>query len=194
MVTQSAIWGQQCSRTHLHDSILCNAPWSCNPLQSAIAIHNPQMVIASDPRRGFLSHKRKEDLAITDSGKEKAHKHKQFGPVTACLGEGGGGSPDRVARGQMVMCCVRNPRNINILVRVPGREDRWPGWSRIYCLCEKVFMCAFSGPHCMSGSRKRGVEFKGGSFHDWNRHDRQNRQTRHGCLIVLYFVGQAKGG
>ena len=38
-----------------------------------------------------------------------------------------------------------------------------------------------------SGSRKRGVDFKGGSRHDRNRHDRQNR---HGCLIVLCFVGQ----
>ena len=48
-----------------------------------------------------------------------------------------------------------------------------------------------------SGSRKRGVEFKGGSRHDCNRHDRrnrQNRQNRHGLLIVLYFVGQAKEG
>ena len=25
------------------------------------------------------------------------------------------------------MCCVRKPRTINIFVRVPGREDRWPG-------------------------------------------------------------------
>ena len=41
-----------------------------------------------------------------------------------------------------------------------------------------------------SGSRKRGVEFKGSSRHDWNRHDLQNR---HFFLIVLYFVGQAKG-
>ena len=28
-----------------------------------------------------------------------------------------------VARGQKFMCCVRNPRNINIFVRVPGREE-----------------------------------------------------------------------
>ena len=34
------------------------------------------------------------------------------------------GSPDRVARGQMFMCCVPNPRNMNLFVRVPGREDR----------------------------------------------------------------------
>ena len=56
-----------------------------------------------------------------ESGKEKAHKHKQFCPVIAWVG---GGSTDRVARGQIFMCCVRNPRNINIFVRVPGREDR----------------------------------------------------------------------
>ena len=54
-------------------------------------------------------------------GKEKAHKHKQFCPVTAWVR---GGSPGRVARGQMSMCCVRNTRNMNIFVRVPGREDR----------------------------------------------------------------------
>ena len=48
-----------------------------------------------------------------------------------------------------------------------------------------------------SGSRKRGVEFKGGSRHDRNCHNRwncQNRQNRHGSLLVLYFAGQAKGG
>ena len=74
------------------------------------------------------------------SGKEKAHKHKQFCPVTAWVR---GGSTDRVVRGQMFMCCVRNPRNINIFVRVPGREDRWPGSPR-NCLCVKC-LCAFSG-------------------------------------------------
>ena len=36
-----------------------------------------------------------------------------------------------------------------------------------------------------------GVEFKGGSRHDQNRHDRQNR---HGRPLALYFVGQAQGG
>ena len=57
-----------------------------------------------------------------------------------------------VARGQKFMCCVRNPRNINIFVRAPGREDRvpsredrWPGWPR-NCLCAKC-LCAFSGPY-----------------------------------------------
>ena len=43
---------------------------------------------------------------------------------------------------------------------------------------------------------KKGGEFKGGSRHDRNRHNRrnrQNRQNRHGCLFVLYFVGQGEG-
>ena len=38
---------------------------------------------------------------------------------------------------------------------------------------------------------------KGGTRDDRNRHNRrsrQNRQNRHGCLFVLYFVGQATGG
>ena len=53
------------------------------------------------------------------------------------------------------------------------------------------------GVQALSGLRKRGVGFKGGSRHNrncHNRRNRQNRQNRHGCLIVLYFVGQAKGG
>ena len=45
-----------------------------------------------------------------------------------------------------------------------------------------------------SAWRKKGVEFKGGSRQDRNRQNRQNRQNRYGCLLVLYFVGQAKGG
>ena len=67
-------------------------------------------------------------------GKKKAHKHKHIFPVTARVG---GGSPDRVARGvsrqvargQKFMCCVRNPRNINNFVRVPGERigDRGDG-------------------------------------------------------------------
>ena len=81
------------------------------------------------------------------SGKEKAHKHKQISPVTA---RAGGGSPDRagggfsrpVARGQKFMCCVRNPRNINVFDRVPGREESgsWPGGS-VTGVTEKLFMC-----------------------------------------------------
>ena len=82
------------------------------------------------------------------SGKEKAHKHKQIFPVTA---RAGGGSPDRVgggvvsrpvARGQKFMCCVRNPRNINVFVRVPGREESGsrPGGS-VTEVTKKLFMC-----------------------------------------------------
>ena len=56
----------------------------------------------------------------TLSGKEKAHKHKQFFPVTA--GVGGVSRPG--GQGQTFMCCVQNPKNINSFVRVSGREDR----------------------------------------------------------------------
>ena len=57
------------------------------------------------------------------------HKQKQNFPVTARVGGGGlptgwPGVSRPVARGQKFMCCVRNPRNINIEDRVPGREDR----------------------------------------------------------------------
>ena len=46
-----------------------------------------------------------------------------------------------VARGQKFMCCVRNARNINIFVRVPGREDSGtrPGGS-VTGVAEKLFM------------------------------------------------------
>ena len=87
------------------------------------------------------------------SGKEKAHKHKQIFPVTARVGVsrsgGGGGLPTGwggvsrpVARGQKFMCCVRNPRNINVFVRVPGREESGsrPGGS-VTGVTEKLFMC-----------------------------------------------------
>ena len=80
-------------------------------------------------------------------GKEKAHKHKQIFPVTARVGGGvsrpvGGGVSRPVARGQMFMCCVRNPRNINVFVRVPGREESGsrPGGS-VTGVTEKLFMC-----------------------------------------------------
>ena len=69
------------------------------------------------------------------SGKKKAHKHKSFWPVT-------GGAPDREARGQSFMCYSRNPRNINLFVRIPDWEDRWPGRPE-KVLCAKV-VCAFS--------------------------------------------------
>ena len=55
------------------------------------------------------------------SGKKKAHKHKSFWPVTPPVT---GGSPDREARGQSFMCSPRNPRNINLFVRIPDQEDR----------------------------------------------------------------------
>ena len=47
-------------------------------------------------------------------------------------------------QGSIFMYYPRNPRNINLFVRIPDREDRWPGWvERV--LCEKV-LCAFSAP------------------------------------------------
>ena len=58
------------------------------------------------------------------SGKKKAHKHKSFWPVTPPVT---GRSPDREARGQSFMYYRQNPRNINLFVRIPDREDRWPG-------------------------------------------------------------------
>ena len=47
-----------------------------------------------------------------------------------------------VARGQKFMCCLRNPRNIKIFVRAPGREDSGtrPGGS-VTGVTEKLFMC-----------------------------------------------------
>ena len=87
-----------------------------------------------------------ESLAPPVSGKEKAHKHKQIFPVTARVG---GGLPTGwpevsrpAARGQKFMCCVRNPRNINIFVRAPGREESGsrPGGS-VTGVTEKLFMC-----------------------------------------------------
>ena len=46
----------------------------------------------------------------------------------------------------------------------------------------------------LSGGRKRGIEFKGGSLQDRNHHNRRNREKRHGRLLVLYFEAQAKEG
>ena len=73
------------------------------------------------------------------AGKEKAHKHKQIFSVTA---RAGGGFSRPVARGQKLMCCVRNPRNINVFVQVPGREESGsrPGGS-VTGVTEKLFMC-----------------------------------------------------
>ena len=55
-----------------------------------------------------------------------------------------------MARGQKFMCCVRNPRNINVFVRVPGREESGsrPGGSvtgvteKLFNMCQ-MFMCLF---------------------------------------------------
>ena len=71
-------------------------------------------------------------IIMTLNQARKRHiKHKQIFPVTAWWGgvsrPGGEGVSRLVARGQKFMCCVRNPRNINIFVRVPGQEDRVPG-------------------------------------------------------------------
>ena len=49
------------------------------------------------------------------------YKHKSFWPVTPLVP---GGSPDWEARGQSLMYDPRNPRNINLFVRIPDREDR----------------------------------------------------------------------
>ena len=88
------------------------------------------------------------------SGKEKAHKHKQIFPVTARVGgglpTGWPGVSRLVARGQKFMCCVRNPRNINIFVRVPGWEDRVPGredrWDDREIVYVPYVYVPFSGP------------------------------------------------
>ena len=80
------------------------------------------------------------------SGKEKAHKHKQIFSVTARVGgvfrPGGRGSPDRWS-GVKSLCAVwRNPRNINVFVRVPGREESgFPAGRKVTGVTEKLFMC-----------------------------------------------------
>ena len=47
-----------------------------------------------------------------------------------------------MARGQKLIFCVRNPRNINVFVRVPGWEESGsrPGGS-VTGVTEKLFMC-----------------------------------------------------
>ena len=79
-----------------------------------------------------------------------------------------GGSPDRVARGlptggqgSRVYVLRAEPKEYKHFrpgtrpggYRVPGREDRWPGWPR-NCLCVKC-LCAFSGPY--SGGNPEGM-------------------------------------
>ena len=60
---------------------------------------------------------------------------------------------------------------------------------------ERVCDIIWTFPEKSGKSRKRGVEFKGGSRHDRNRHNRrnrQNRQNRHGCLIAAVFSRRSK--
>ena len=54
---------------------------------------------------------------------------------------GGGGLPTG-GQGSKFMWCVRNPRNINVFDRVPGREESGsrPGGS-VTGVTEKLFMC-----------------------------------------------------
>ena len=55
---------------------------------------------------------------------------------------GGEGLPNGGQGSKVFMCCVRNPRNINVFVRVPGREESGsqPGGS-VTGVAEKLFMC-----------------------------------------------------
>ena len=92
--------------------------------------------------------------------------------------QAGGGSPDRVggggvfrpvAGGQKFMCCVRNPRNINVFVRVPGREDSGsrPGGS-VTGVTEKLFMCQmFMCLFRPLSQRARGLKKFDRGLRDW---------------------------
>ena len=91
--------------------------------------------------------------ASLSSGKKKAHKHKSFWPVTPPVT---GGSPDRKARGQSFMYYPRNPRNINLFVRIPDWEDRWPGRPE-KVLCAKV-LCAFFSECRKWGFKRWGLK------------------------------------
>ena len=75
---------------------------------------------------------------ISGNNFQRHGKHKYFWPVTPPIIRG---SPDREARGQSFMYYPRNPRNINLFVRVPDREDRWPRRPENF-MC-KSFMCLF---------------------------------------------------
>ena len=71
--------------------------------------------------------------------------------MTAWVGGGGVSRPG--GQGSKFMCCVRNPRNINIFVWVSGREDRWP------VVTEKLLMCQmfmpFLAPKWLESARPR---------------------------------------
>ena len=98
-------------------------------------------------------------LTEGQSGKEKAHKHKQIFLVTARVGGGGGvGSPDRVAKGLptggqgskvYVLCAEpKEYKHFRPGTR-PGGSGTPPGGSVTgvteKCLCATC-LCAFSGP------------------------------------------------
>ena len=68
------------------------------------------------------------------------------------------------------------------------------GVSRHICWDIQGVFKKFEKKKTLSGCRKNRVEFKGGSHHDRNRHNRRKRRKRHGCLFVTYFVGQTKRG
>ena len=70
---------------------------------------------------GKLCSSNRVEVEAIFSGKGKAHKHKQ---VFSGDCPGGGGSPDRVARGQSFMCCLRNPRSIKTFLSGYPQEDR----------------------------------------------------------------------
>ena len=98
----------------------CGEPVVCTPFPVVFVVSVVSVISASPALNPLV-------CGCQSSGKEKAHKHKQNFPVTARVG---GGSPDRAARGLPTGGQgqkFRNPRNINIFVRVPGREDRVPG-------------------------------------------------------------------
>ena len=80
-----------------------------------------------------------ESFLLPSSGKEKAHKHKQIFPVTA---PGGGGSPDRVARG---LPTGGQGSKVYVLCAEPKEHKHFrpgtrPGGS-VTGVTEKLFMC-----------------------------------------------------
>ena len=86
-----------------------------------------------------------------ESGKKKAHKHKSFWPVTLSVTRG---SPDRETRGQSFMYYPRNPRNINLFIRIPDREGPVTGATGKSFMC-RSFMCLFCS--LRSGEKYRRI-------------------------------------
>ena len=74
-----------------------------------------------------------------ESGKEKAHKHKQVCPVTAWVR--GGGSTDRVVRGQTFMClCAESKEHKHFR---PGSRPGGSvtGVTSKLCMCQMFLGC-----------------------------------------------------